>query len=64
MSPELLRGDVVYNEEDEVWSLGVVLYLLLICHHPFANNFNRNLPIQHLENLEVIKQAYKDEEIC
>lgn len=39
MSPEILRQQGSFNEEDEVWSLGVILYLMLTFKHPLFHAF-------------------------
>jgi serine/threonine protein kinase len=58
MSPEILRQQGSFNEEDEVWSLGVILYLMLIYKHPLYHVFINKENIQDPENIEIIKKTF------
>lgn len=35
-SPEILRGEMYGGKEQDVWALGAVCYVLLVCETPFA----------------------------
>jgi|TARA_B110000285_G_C15011613_1_gene556728 serine/threonine protein kinase len=46
MAPEILNGSQ-YSDKADVWSLGVMLYLLLTNKRPFKS-----------EDLDVLKESY------
>ena len=34
-APERLRDNLVYDEKVDLWAAGIVLFMLLVGHHPF-----------------------------
>jgi calcium/calmodulin-dependent protein kinase I len=42
VAPEILRGDQ-YSKEVDIWSLGVICYVLLARYPPFYDDDQRNL---------------------
>lgn len=42
VAPEILRGDK-YSKEVDIWSLGVICYVLLAGYPPFYDDDQRNL---------------------
>lgn len=43
MSPEMLTPAASYNEKTDIWSSGVVLYVLLYNKFPFSGNNEKDL---------------------
>lgn len=37
-APERLTDNCVYTEKVDMWAAGIVLFMLLIGHHPFDTN--------------------------
>jgi calcium-dependent protein kinase len=59
VAPEVLKGD--YDERCDVWSLGVIMYILLCGYPPFEGNDNKAI-FQKILKSEVIfeESEWKD----
>ena len=51
VAPEVLKGD--YDERCDVWSLGVIMYILLCGYPPFEGDNNKVI-FQKILNSEVV----------
>ena len=43
MAPELLSEEVKYNEKCDLWSLGVIIYILYFKHYPYSGDTFRGI---------------------
>lgn len=55
MAPEIIRN-VAYNEACDMWSCGVIMYLLLTGYLPFKGNTKE----ETLEAIKTVKLSYSD----
>jgi calcium-dependent protein kinase len=53
IAPEVIRGD--YNEKCDIWSIGVILYILLSGHAPFNGDNEKEI----MDNVERGEYSFK-----
>ena len=51
VAPEVLKGD--YDNQCDIWSLGVILFILLCGYPPFEGNSNKEI-FNHILHQELI----------
>ena len=59
VAPEVLKGD--YDNQCDIWSLGVILFILLCGYPPFEGNSNKEI-FNHILHQELIfdQKDWKD----
>jgi calcium-dependent protein kinase len=61
-APERLRESSVYTEQVDMWSAGIVLFMLLMGHHPFESNGSAvKLVAQMMDGQNIIQRAIDEE---
>jgi serine/threonine protein kinase len=59
MAPEVVRQEALPSSRTDLWSLSVLLFCLLILHHPLEGE--RELAVQSLSDLAAARKLYGDE---
>jgi DNA-binding helix-hairpin-helix protein with protein kinase domain len=61
MAPEIVRREAMPSSRTDLWSLSVLLFCLLILHHPLEGR--RELTVPSLSDLAAARQLYGDEPV-
>ena len=62
LAPEILNGDN-YNEKSDLWSLGVIIYIIYFKRFPYSGKTQRQVYNQIISNGNKILQGTKDSDL-
>ena len=61
MAPEILKKDPSYNQEVDLWSLGVIIYCLFFRDYPFRGNSDQELLKLINDNINNLKKISNED---